>query len=74
MWISTFLRGAKLSAERGTLDGHAVDVLRGTSDENEITLWLDPTMGHVLRKVSFDKRSSALNSPPEVHVYQVCTF
>jgi beta-lactamase regulating signal transducer with metallopeptidase domain len=73
-WIPAFLRGATLSAERDTLDGHAVDVLRGISDEDEIKLWLDPALGHIPRKVSYDKRSSALNSPPGVHVYEVKRF
>jgi hypothetical protein len=73
-WIPAFLRGAKLSAGRDTLDGNAVDVLRGISDENEITLWLDPALGYIPRKVAYDKRSSALNSPPSVHVYEVRRF
>ena len=40
--IPAFLREAKLSAERGEVEGHAVHILRGTSGDTDIILWLDP--------------------------------
>ena len=73
-WIPDFLRQSTLSAEPGTLDGHAVDVLRGVSGKIEISLWLDPALGYVPRKITYDNRNSTLIEPTVSVVYEVKRF
>lgn len=75
-WIPAFLRASNLSAKHDRLDGRTVDVLRGVSDGVEITLWLDPALGHVARKIAYDNRSreATLESPAVLQVYEVRRF
>lgn len=73
-WIPDFLRKSKLSAERSTFDGHPVEVLRGVSGKIEMSLWLDPAIGHIPRKITCDNRNSTLFSPTTERVYEVKRF
>jgi hypothetical protein len=74
IWIPTFLQSSKLSAQQDTLDGRPVDVLRGVSGDIEITLWLDPAMNHIPRKIVYDNHNSTPGSPPATLVYKVNRF
>ena len=74
IWIPTFLKSSKLSAQRDTLEGSPVDVLRGVSGDIEITLWLDPAMKHIPRKILYDNHSSTPGSPPVTLVFKVNRF
>ena len=56
--IPAFLRKSKLSVQSATLDGTACLVLRGVRDNRDITVWLDPALNYVARRVLFDKRST----------------
>jgi len=57
-WIPGFLRASKLSAAKETVEGNAVDVLRGVSGEVEIGLWLDPSLGYSARRIRYEQRGS----------------
>jgi hypothetical protein len=74
IWIPTFLQSSKLSAKWDTLEGRPVEVLRGVSGDIEISLWLDPAMKHVPRKILYDNHRSKLGSPPVTFVYKVNRF
>jgi RNA polymerase sigma factor (sigma-70 family) len=56
--IPAFLRTSTLSVRADTLDGSACFALRGLLDECDITVWLDPALDYVARRVVFHKRSS----------------
>jgi hypothetical protein len=62
VWIPGFLRASKLSVEKDTLEGTAVDVLRGVSGEVEIGLWLDPSLGYTARRIRYEKHGSPRHS------------
>jgi hypothetical protein len=71
IWIPAFLKGSKVSAHTDSLDGRPVEVLRGVSGDIEVTLWLDPALGHTPRKICYEKHSFTPNSPTEAIVYKV---
>lgn len=75
-WIPELLRTAKLSAKREFLGGHEMEVLRGAAGEVEITLWLDPALGHVPRKVVYENRhhTATPDSPAMTRTYEVQHF
>lgn len=57
--IPAFLRASKLSAKTATLEGTAVCVLKGISEDDEISLWLDPSLDYAPRRIHY-KRSSQM--------------
>ena len=72
--IPAFLQASKLSAERDTLEGREVNVLRGVSGEIEIKLWLDPALGHIPRKITYDNRTPTPDGAAIARVYEVKRF
>lgn len=72
--IPDFLRTSSMSASREVRDGHAVEVLRGVSDEAELRLWLDPALGYVPRKIRCDYRHPTPKSSMDWIEYEVKRF
>ena len=56
--IPAFLRKSKLSVRSETLDGTACFALCGVRDDRDITVWLDPALNYVARRVLFNKWST----------------
>ena len=71
IWIPAFVKASKLSARNDTLDGRPVEVLQAVSGDEEVTLWLDTALGHIPRKICYEKRSSTPVSPAETIIYEV---
>ncbi|HUE13456.1 MAG TPA: thioredoxin family protein, partial [Planctomycetaceae bacterium] len=66
--IPAFLRKSKLSVQAETLDGNACFALRGVRDDRDITVWLDPALSYVARRLQFNKRSTL--SDPTIRTCQ----
>ena len=71
IWIPAFLKASKLSARSDTLDGRPVEVLQAVSGDEEVTLWLDAALGHMPKKICYEKHGSTPTSPTETIVYEV---
>ena len=56
--IPAFLHKSQLSVQAETLDGNACFALRGVRDDRDITVWVDPALNYVARRVLFNKRST----------------
>ncbi len=67
--IPAFLRQSKLSVQAETLDGHSCFALRGEHDDRDVTVWLDPELNYVARRVRFNKRST-----PGDRTIRTCEF
>ena len=66
--IPAFLHKSQLSVRVDTLDGNACFALRGVGDDRDITVWVDPALNYVARRVLFNKRSTP--SDPTIRTCQ----
>jgi hypothetical protein len=72
--IPAFLRKSNLSVHADTLDGSACFALRGVRDECDITVWLDPALDDVARRVLFNQRSSPSDPTTRTSRFDVKQF
>jgi len=68
--IPDFLQMSKLTVETSFMELDTVYVLRGETEAMIITLWLDPSLGYVARKIEYENRSQKHSGQFEVKRFQ----
>jgi RNA polymerase sigma factor (sigma-70 family) len=72
--IPVFLHKSRLSVQADTLDGNVCFALRGVRDDCDITIWLDPALSYVARRVLFNKRSTPSDLTTRTSQFDVKRF